>query len=433
MIKYLLAGAAALAAATAAHAQTYAIQAGRLIVDAAQPARGASTVIVENGRVSRIDSGFTAPVGAIVVDEHGRTVLPGMTDVHVHLTMNSGEPWYIGYTRKYSDPYATTIGLTHALDMARAGFTTVRDLGADTSAVIAVRDAVGEGRFPGPRIKVSGAPLSIVGGHGDSATGLPPELAEAINEAHLNPSVCTGVEECQKVVRQLAAAGVDVIKIMATGGVLDPGAMGLEQHFTDAEMKGIVDMAHAMHLKVAAHAHGARGILAATNAGVDSIEHGTFLDAAGAQAMKAHGAYYSATLMAFGGVQGLIGTGKLTPEMEAKAKQTFAVWGKGLNLAYRSGVKIALGTDSAVTPHSQAGKELALMVDKGGMTPRDALIAATKGGPDLMGLSAETGTLDPGKAADLIAVEGDPLVDPTAVQRIDYVMVEGRPIPLKGP
>jgi imidazolonepropionase-like amidohydrolase len=347
--------------------------------------------------------------------------------------MNSGEPWYSGFTQKHSVPYAATLGLTHALEMARAGFTTVRDVGGDTSAVIAVRDAVGEGRFPGPRVKVSGAPLSIVGGHGDVATALPPELAAAVNEAHLNASVCTGVEECQRVVRQLAAAGVDVIKIMATGGVLDPGAMGLEQHFTDAEMKGIVDMAHAMHLKVAAHAHGARGILAATNAGVDSIEHGTFLDAAGAQAMKAHGTYYSATLMAFGGVQGLIGTGKLTPEMEAKAKQTFAVWGKGLNLAYRSGVKIALGTDSAVAPHSQAGKELALMVDKGGMTPRDALIAATKGGPDLMGLSAETGTLDPGMSADLIAVEGDPLVDPTAVQRIDYVMVEGRPIPLKGP
>jgi imidazolonepropionase-like amidohydrolase len=433
MIKYLLAGAAALAAATTAHAQTYAIQAGRLIVDAAQPARGASTVIVENGRISRIDNGFTAPARATVVDERGRTLMPGMTDVHVHLTMNSGEPWYVGFTQKYSVPYAATLGLTHALEMARAGFTTVRDVGGDTSAVIAVRDAVGEGRFPGPRIKVSGAPLSIVGGHGDMATALPPELAAAVNEAHLNASVCTGVEECQKVVRQLAAAGVDVIKIMATGGVLDPGAMGLEQHFTDAEMKGIVDMAHAMHLKVAAHAHGARGILAATNAGVDSIEHGTFLDAAGAQAMKAHGTYYSATLMAFGGVQGLIGTGKLTPEMEAKAKQTFAVWGKGLNLAYRSGVKIALGTDSAVAPHSEAGKELALMVDKGGMTPRDALIAATKGGPDLMGLSAETGTLDPGKAADLIAVDGDPLVDPTAVQRIDYVMVEGRPIPMKGP
>jgi imidazolonepropionase-like amidohydrolase len=432
MLKYLLVGVAALALANAAQADTYAIQAGRLIVDAAQPERGPSTVIVDNGRISRIESGFTAPAGVIVVDERSRTIMPGMTDVHVHLTMNSGEPWYAGFTRKYSVPYAATVGLTHALEMARGGFTTVRDLGGDTSAVIAVRDAVAEGRFPGPRIKVSGSPLSIIGGHADAATGLPPELAAAVNEADLNPSVCTGAQECQKVVRKLAAAGVDVIKFMATGGVLDPGAMGLEQHFTNEEMKAICDMAHAMHLKAAAHAHGAQGILAATNAGVDSIEHGTFLDEAGARAMKAHGTYYSATLMAFGGVKGLIGTGKLTPEMEAKAKQTFEVWGKGLNLAYRTGVKIALGTDSAVAPHTEANKELALMVEKGGMTPRDALIAATKGGPDLMGLSNQTGTLDPGKSADLIAVEGDPLVDPAAVQHVDYVMVEGRPIPMKG-
>ena len=432
MIKALLAGAAALAMAAAAHAETYAIQAGRLIVDAAQPARGNSTLIVENGRIARIEPGFTAPAGAILVDERSRTVMPGMTDVHVHLTGTSGEPWYAEYTKKYSASYKTTVGLTHALEMARGGFTTVRDLGGDTAAVIAVRDAVAEGRFPGPRIKVSGSPLSIVGGHADASTGLPPELAAAVNEAHLSPAVCTGVPECQKVVRELAAAGVDVIKIMATGGVLDPGARGLEQHFTDAEMKGICDMAHSLGLKVAAHAHGARGILGATIAGVDSIEHGTFLDQAGAQAMKARGTYYSATLMAFSGVQGLIGSGKLAPESEAKAQQTFAVWGKGLNLAYRTGVKIALGTDSAVAPHSQASKELELMVTKGGMSPRDALIAATKGGPDLMGLSNETGTLAPGKSADLIAVEGDPLVDPTAVQRVVYVMVKGRPIPMKG-
>ena len=432
MIKALLAGAAALAVAAAAHAETYAIQAGRLIVDAAQPARGNSTVVVENGRIARIDNGFTAPAGATVVDERSRTVLPGMTDVHVHLTGTSGQPWYVGYTQKYSNSYAATVGLTHALEMARGGFTTVRDLGGDTSSVIAVRDAVSEGRFPGPRIKVSGGPLSIIGGHADAATALPPELAAAVTEAHLSPSVCTGVDECQKVVRQLAAAGVDVIKIMATGGVLDPGAMGLEQHFTDAELKGIIDMAHSLHLKTAAHAHGARGILAATNAGIDSIEHGTFLDEAGARAMKAHGTYYSATLLAFSGVSRLLGSGKLTPEMEAKTRQTLGVWGKGLNLAYRTGVKIALGTDSAVAPHTEANKELALMVEKGGLTPRDALIAATKGGPDLMNLSAETGTLDPGKSADLIAVDGDPLVDPTAVQRVGYVMVRGRPIPMKG-
>jgi imidazolonepropionase-like amidohydrolase len=432
MLKALLAGTAALAMTGPAYAETFAIQAGKLIVDAAQPARGNSTVIFEIGRISRIEPGFTAPAGATVVDERDRTVMPGMTDVHVHLTMNSGEPWYMGFTKKYSNTYATTVGLTHALDMARAGFTTVRDLGGDTNAVTAMRDAVAEGRFPGPRIQVSGAPLSMIGGHGDSATGLPPELAEAVSEAHLNPSVCTGVDECQKVVRQLAAAGVDVIKVMATGGVLDPGAMGLEQHFTDAELKGIVDMAHSLHLKTAAHAHGARGILAATNAGIDSIEHGTFLDEAGARAMKAHGTYYSATLMAFSGVQRLIGSGKLAPESEAKAKMTFAVWGKGLNLAYRTGVKIALGTDSAVAPHSEAGKEVELMVTKGGMTPRDALIAATKGGPDLLGVGGVTGTLDPGKSADLIAVDGDPSADPTAVQRVGYVMVEGRPIPMKG-
>ena len=432
MLKALLAGAAALALASAAQAETYAIQAGRLIVDAAQPARGNSTVIVENGRIARIDSGFTAPSGAIVVDERSRTVMPGMTDAHVHLTGTSGDPWYSGFTQKYSNPYAATVGLTHALEMARGGFTTVRDLGGNTSTVIAVRDAVAEGRFPGPRIKVAGAPLSIIGGHADEATGLPPQLAAAINEAHLNPSVCTGAEECQKVVRQLAAAGVDWIKIMATGGVLDPGTRGLEQHFTDEEMKAICDMAHFMGLKVAAHAHGTKGIDAAVRAGVDSIEHGTFIDEQGAKDMKARGTYYVATLMAFSGVKGLLGTGKLAPASEAKAQRTFAVWGKGLNLAYRNGVKIALGTDSAVAPHTDANKELELMVSKGGMTPRDALIAATKGGPDLMNLSSETGTLDPGKSADLIAVEGDPLVDPTAVQRVGYVMVEGRPIPMKG-
>src|SRR4051812_36465239 len=212
MLRTLLAGAAALSVAAAAQAETYAIQAGRLIVDAALPERANSTVIVENGRIARIDNGFTAPPGAVVVDERSRTVMPGMTDVHVHLTMNSGQPWYQDYTKKYSVPYKATVGLTHALEMARGGFTTVRDLGGTTSAVTAVRDAVAEGRFPGPRIQVSGTPLSIIGGHYDAATGLPPELAEAVTEAHITPSVCTGIDECQKVVRELAAAGVDVIK-----------------------------------------------------------------------------------------------------------------------------------------------------------------------------------------------------------------------------
>ena len=429
-MRLILTAVAALLATSAAHAETYAIQAGHLIVDAAQPERGASTVIVDNGRIVRIEDGATAPAGAIVVDLRGKTVMPGMTDVHVHLTSIAGQPWYQGMTPKYSEAYAATTGLRNALTMARGGFTTVRDLGSGPGSGLAARDAIREGSFPGPRVMVSGPALSMIGGHGDDAVGLNPEMAEAVN-AQGQVGVCTGVDECSRSVRRIAATGVDVIKFHATGGVLDPGAMGLEQHFSDAEMKAIVDTAHSLGLKTAAHAHGARGILAAVRAGVDSIEHGTFIDDQGVKEMKARGTYYSATLMAFSGLNQFIGKGIFTPNSEAKGRLALAQWGVGLNKAYRGGVKIALGTDSGVAPHSQANQEVGLMVTKGGMTPRDALIAATKGGPDLMGLSAETGTLDPGKSADLIAVDGDPLTDPTAVTRVNYVMVMGKPIPMK--
>lgn len=421
---------AALLLAGGAQAEMFAIQAGRLIVDASQPARGPSTVIVDNGRIVRIEDGATAPAGATVVDLRGKTVMPGLIDVHVHLTQDSGRPWYVPLTPKYSEPYAAATGLKNALVMARAGFTTVRDLGSPGVAGLATRDAIRDGSFPGPRVLMSGPALSMIGGHADDSVGLNPELAEAVN-ARGQIGVCTGPDECARAVRRVAAQGVDVIKIMATGGVLDPGAMGLEQHFSDAEMKAIVDTAHSLHLKVAAHAHGARGILAATQAGVDSIEHGTFIDDAGVKAMKEHGTYYSATLMAFTGVQAGLGKGIFTANSEAKARQALAVWGAGLNKAYRGGVRIALGTDSAVAPHARAAEELGLMVTKGGMTPRDALVAATKGGADLLDLSSETGTLEPGKSADLIAVDGDPLVDPAAVTHVTYVMVLGKPIPMK--
>jgi imidazolonepropionase-like amidohydrolase len=429
-MKKIILAAVALLTASAASAETFAIQAGRLIVDASQAERGASTVIVENGRISRIDSGFTAPPGAIVVDERSRTVMPGLIDVHVHLTGDAGLPWYQRLTPKYSDPYAATVGLKNALVMARAGFTTVRDLGSPGVAGIATRDALREGSFPGPRLLVSGPALSMIGGHGDDSVGFAPELADAINE-HGQVAVCTGVDECSRAVRRIAATGVDVIKFHATGGVLDPGAMGLEQHFSDAEMKAIIDTAHSLGLKTAAHAHGARGILAAVRAGVDSIEHGTFIDDAGVRAMKERGTYYSATLMAFSGVQDALGKGLMTANSEAKGRQALTVWGTGLNRAYRAGVKIALGTDAGVFPHSRTGEELALMVTKGGMTPRDALVAATKGGANLLNLSSETGTLDPGKSADLIAVDGDPLTDPRAVTHVGYVMVMGKPIPMR--
>ena len=421
----------ALTLATAASAETFAIQAGHVITDASAPARGASTVVVTDGRIVRIEDGATAPAGATIVDMGNSTVLPGLIDVHVHLTQDAGLPWYATMRPKFSEPYAATTGLKNALITARAGFTTVRDAGGPMLASLAMRDAVAEAAFPGPRILVAGTPLSIVGGHGDPVVGLAPEIADAINQATPSLGVCTGAEECAKAVRLIAAKGVNVIKFHATGGVLDDGAIGLEQHFSDAEMKAIVDTAHSLGLKAMAHAHGARGIEAAVRAGVDSIEHGTFADDADIALMKTRGTYMVATLMAFKGLTMYLGKGFYTANSEAKGRRTLEEWGKALGRAYRGGVKIALGTDAAVFPHGQNAQEIGLMVEKGGMTPRAALIAATKGGADLLGIASETGTLEAGKAADLIAVDGDPLTDPTAVLRVRYVMTQGRVVPMK--
>ncbi len=422
---------AAFAVTGTANAQMVAIQAGHVIVDAAKPELGASTIIIDKGRIVRIDPGMNAPAGATIIDMATKTVLPGLIDVHVHLTQDAGLPWYAALRPKFSEPYAATTGLKNALITARAGFTTVRDAGGPALASIAMRDAIAEGSFLGPRILVAGDPLSIIGGHADATVGLAPEIASAMNRSGLNPGVCTGAAECAVAVRKLAAKGVDVIKFMATGGVLDDGALGLEQHFTDAEMRAICDTAHQMGLKAMAHAHGARGIEAAVRAGVDSIEHGTFADDTDVTLMKSKGTYMVATLMAFKGLQLYMGKGIYTENTEIKARKTLGEWGKALNRAYKGGVKIALGTDAAVFPHGQNAQELGLMVSKGGMSPRDALIAATKGGAELLGLSNETGTLDLGKSADLIAVDGDPLTDPAAVLHIDLVMVKGRMIPLQ--
>ncbi|WP_308814309.1 amidohydrolase family protein [Sphingomonas sp. GV3] len=430
MLKSVAAAVLALCA-SAAGAETYAIQAGRLIIDASAPARGPSTVIVTDGRITRVETGAVAPAGATIVDLRNKTVMPGLIDVHVHLTSDANLPWYETLRPKYSDSYAAVTGVKNALITARAGFTTVRDVGSSGTSAIAVRDAIRDGSVPGPRMEVSGQPLSMIGGHADPAVGLSPTLRDALEATPEMFTVCTGTEECSKAVRRLGAQGVDVIKFMATGGVLDPGDIGLEQHFSDAEMKAIIDTAHALHLKVAAHAHGAKGIDAAVRAGVDSIEHGTFVDATGIADMKTRGTFYVGTLLAFRGAVQMVGKGLLQPSSEKKARQAFEAWGVGLNRAYKAGVKIALGTDAGVFPHGQNAQEIGLMVTKGGMTPRDALIAATKGGAELMGLTAETGTLDNGKSADLIAVDGDPLTDADAVTHVSYVMVMGKPIPMK--
>ena len=414
----------AMLTATAASAETYAIQAGRLIVDASQPARGASTVIVENGRIARIEPGATAPAGATVVDMRSRTVLPGLIDAHVHLTGDPGTPYWREAVD--SNELAAVVGVKNALLTARAGFTTVRDLGAPGLSSFALRDAIRDGIVPGPRIIASGGALSIVGGHGD-VSGFRPEVNAALDPG----GTCTGADQCALRVREWAKRGSDVIKITSTGGVLSQQGRGLEGHFDPAEIRAITSTAHRLGLKVAAHAHGARGIEDAALAGVDSIDHGTFADAAALRAVKAGGAWFVPTLMALAGVRDRLGKNIYTPVVEAKARQAMAVWGQSLAEARRAGVKIAFGTDAGVFEHGRNGEEAELMVRLGGMSPREVLISATTGAADLLGLANETGTLAPGKSADLIAVDGDPLADPAAVTRVNYVMVMGKPIPMR--
>ena len=424
------AAAAVLFFASTAHAQDYALQADRVIFDASVAPLGPSTIMVEDGRITSIQTGKIAPEGTQIVDLSGLTVMPGLIDTHVHLTVDATIPRGTTVNAKYSESYFATMGLRNALTTVRAGFTTVRDLGGPMEASIAVREALSEGSFNGPRLLIAGDALSIIGGHGDHANTYAPRIAQAVREASPPIGVCTGPQECARSVRMIAARGVDVIKVMATGGVLSTGSNGLEQHFTDAELTAIVETAHQLGLKVAAHAHGADGIASAARAGVDSIEHGTFADAAAIAAMREQGTYFVPTMMASRGLEMFMGRGIYSPNTEIKAKAALDEWGVALNRAYEAGINIAFGTDAAVFPHGQNAQEIALMVKRGGMTARDALVAATTSAAALLGLSATTGTIAPGMAADIIAVDGDPLTDPTAVMRVRYVMAAGREIPM---
>lgn len=419
-----IAAALLLTTTSVASAETHAIQAGRLITDAAQAARGPATVIVENGRIARIEDGATAPTGATVIDMRDKTVMPGLMDAHVHLSGDPGTPFW----REAVDPNeaAAIMGVKNALLTARAGFTTVRDLGAPGYASLALRDAIAAGTVPGPRILAAGGALSITGGHGD-VSGFREEVIHALS----GDNTCAGPAACAEATRRMARRGVDVIKITSTGGVLSQQGRGLEGHFTPAEISAIVESAGRLGLKVASHAHGARGIEEAATAGVASIEHGTYVDDAGIRAMKAKGVFMVPTLMAISGVNDRLGKGVFTPVVEAKGRQAVAMWGKQVAASKRAGVRIAFGTDAGVFEHGRNGEEGALMVKYGAMTPREVLVSATTATAELFGIASETGTLTPGKAADIVAVDGDPQADIGALTRVRFVMAAGRIVPMK--
>ncbi len=411
-------------APTVAAPEVTAIRAGRLLADPRTGAGAPALILVEAGRIKAIlPADSPVPAGARLVDLSDATVLPGLIDSHVHITFDPGSDFRQEAVE--TDEYAVAIGAKNAHATARAGFTTVRDLGSARLTAFALRDAIAHGLVPGPRIVAAGPALSIIGGHGD-VNNFRPEVAEALDQGN----TCTGAEECARRVREASKRGADVIKITATGGVLSQQARGLGQHFTDPEMQAITATASSLGLKVAAHAHGDDGIRGAAAAGAASIEHGTLMTAETIRVMKANGTWYVPTLAALTGLQERVGKGIFTPAVERKALDTLALWGKALEAANRAGVKIAFGTDAGVIEHGRNAEEFALMVEKGGMTQRAALISATTGAAELLGLSDEIGTIAPGKSADIIAVSGDPLTDPRALRKMRFVMASGRTIPL---
>lgn len=407
----------------AAGSVTY-IHAGKLLDRPGQPPRGPSTIVVADGKVREVlDGTVPAAAGAATVELGDEFVLPGLTDMHVHL-FSDGDPLKArleATTRDRED--AELIALEHARTTLRAGFTTVRDLGGPPRGIRALRDAIDRGAVEGPTIVNAGEMISVSGGHGDGG-GLSEEIYGAFQTHDFN-NVCNGADDCRRAVREQIRLGATVIKFAATGGVLSNVAGGLGQQMTSDEMKAVIDTAHSFGRKVAAHSHAAAGTLAAVNAGVDTIEHGTFLDETTIAAMKTHGTWLVPTMIAPVTALAQARAGLLPPATIPKAEAAAAAARASHALAIRSGVRIAFGTDTGVSRHGDNAKEFALMVSAG-MTPMAAIVAATTGAASALVREDSVGRIAPGMPADIIAVHGDPLADVTRLEHVDFVMKRGR-------
>jgi imidazolonepropionase-like amidohydrolase len=412
--------AAALTAAAPALAKTTVIHAGHLIRSADGKASGPATITVTDGKIASIADGIQpAPAGADVVELGDKTVLPGLIDLHVHINGDPSGDWWREAVE--TDEWGTVVATKNARVTAKAGFTTVRDAGDNIRAINAVEEGIARGWFEGPRIIAAGAPLSTVGGHGD-VHGFRPEVMEALAP----DTTCTGPDQCAEVVRRNVRDGSQWIKFHATGGVLSQGDKSLGQSFTDEEMRSIISTAHALGVETMSHAHADAGILAATRAGIDTIEHGTFLSPATAKEMKAHGTVLVPTLLAFKGTSEQLGKGFYTPAVEDKIRMTLDHLGEGCRNARAAGVPVAFGTDSGVTAHGRNAEEFALLEDKCGMSAPQALATATTVAAKVLGMENQIGRLEPGYSADIIAVSGNPLDDARVLEHVDWVMAQGK-------
>jgi len=401
------------------------IHAGRLIDGLSRSARQRVTIVVHDDRIVEVRDGFANPgPNESVIDLSDETVLPGLIDAHDHITSTwrPTDPMRDLVTRtNVDDAIEATVS---ARDTLLAGFTSIRDVGGTTSVVVGLKRAINKGTLPGPRMWIAGPVLGPTGGHGDPANGLNPE----VENPAWTESIVDGPDAARKTVRRLWREGVDLIKIAPSGGVMSIDDDPSLQLMQDDEIKAIVDVAHSLGMKVAAHAHGKKAIDRAILLGVDSIEHGSYADTESYALFKARGVYLVPTLLV--GAEGL----KLAdarPELFdastiRKGHQIVPMLGANLHNAHKAGVKIAFGTDTfGLSRHGDNAREFALMV-AAGMSPIDAILAATRNAADLIGRPQDIGSVAPGRFADIIAVKGNPLRDIRRLEAVSFVMKGGR-------
>jgi imidazolonepropionase-like amidohydrolase len=391
------------------------LRAGRVLDVHTGKEAAAETIVIEGDRITAIAPTSSTPAasGDREVDLTAYTLLPGLIDVHTHLTMAPNFDPY--FELSMTDGKEAIIGVENAKTTLEAGFTTVRNVGAGGFTDVALRDEINAGHIPGPHMQVSGPALGITGGHMDE--NLLPSQYHVVGEG-----VADGIAAVQHMVRQNIKYGADLIKIGASGGVLSKGDDPQASQYTLEEMQAIVADAHRLGRKVAAHAHGAQAILWASEAGVDSIEHGSYLDDAGIAMMKKHGTYLVPTAYLIDWMQA---NGHLPDIYLKKMHDVSAVEKQNAIKAIKAGVKVALGTDAAVYPHGLNAHELDVYVNQFGMTPLAAIQTGTVNAADLMGWTDRTGSLEPGKWADIIAVKGDPLADVRILESVPFVMKGG--------